>query len=537
MSLSRNFRYRHILIGLFLHLPLLQNVLSDTQWPPFQNSEGRAVNISKLISLVKSTLGVESLCETSNNQKSTRLSNVCVCQDNCAQPTNCCPDNPYSYVKQSCLNIALYLPEGSYQVTRRMVDECLYHEDHTLPICRTGVSRSIFDVPVSSKKTLLSYVNRMCALCLLEKDSDLEPWEPVVAKCVSSHSEITGSQTDTTILKRLLSEGECVLVYNDFIPNFYNCVPSILGVEGIVDSCNVTGMWERYDPDIDWACKHHTSQFEQFANIFCYICNPDLVSHTSEPMIDKCNITGYWKRNDITMEQGCLHYNSESRFHPFKNAFCYMCNIYDSFVTLTPSSHLLPPIQSNSINVYVVEQYDQETSEFIADIQFFEIKVDIPDSPHYPANKAVDELRYECTQGCLSNYKNGTRDYKMCIECQCKTMQFCENSLQGTDVFFCVPDTFKSNYHQQNFYSVFGVCLSPNVSNEIKQKCEEPDPDNIFENIPVYLTTYGIMFRNRYCSKCNGYDITRFLDIQISCGVYIDARLTQSFENLIQLSV
>ncbi|KAL3882699.1 hypothetical protein ACJMK2_029012 [Sinanodonta woodiana] len=418
-----------------------------------------------------------------------------------------------------------------------MVDECLYHENHALPICRTGVSRSIFDVPVSSKRTLLSYVNRLCAVCFLEKDNDLEPWEPLVAKCASAHSEITGSLTNSTVLKRLLLERECVLVYNDLIPNFYNCVPSTFRIAGIVDSSNVTGMWDRYDPDIDWACKHHTTQLEKFANVFCYICNPDLVSLTSGALIDTCNITGYWKTNDIKMEKGCLHYNSESRFHPFKNAFCYMCNIFDSFVTLYPSTHLLPPIQSDSINVYVGGKYDQETSEFITEIQLPAKSIVMSDYPHYPPKKAVDEFRYTCNQGCLGNYKNGTRDYEVCTECQCNTMKVCEKSPEGKEMFYCVPDTFKSNDHQANFYLVLGVCLSPNVSNEIKQKCEKPDPDNIIDNVPVILKNDVIMFRNRYCSKCNGYNDISFLDIQISCGVYIDARFTQSFENLIQLSV
>ncbi|KAL3882706.1 hypothetical protein ACJMK2_029019 [Sinanodonta woodiana] len=511
-------------------------VLSNNHWPPFQNHEGQTVNISKLISVAKSTLGVDSFCNASKERKYERLSYVCVCDNNCAHFQKCCPDNPYAYLKQSCLNIALYQSERSYKVARTMVDACPYHENHTLPICRTRVTRSIFDVPVLSNKTLLAYVHRLCALCSLEKDNDLQPWEPVLAKCVSSHSEMAGDQMNTTVLKRLLSEGECVLVYNDLIPNFYNCIPSILRVPGIVDSCNVTGMWERYDPDIDWACKHYTSQFEQFANVFCYICNPDIVSHNSGPLIDTCNISGYWAQNDITIEQGCLQDNSLPRFHPFKNAFCYICNMFDGSFRGVVSTHRLQPIQTNSINVYVVETYDQETSEFLTEIHLVEIKVVESEYSQYLPNKAVEEFKYECNQRCLSNYKNTSNDYYVCTECQCNTMKVCEKSHEGKEIFYCVPDTFKTNYRQHNFHLVLGVCLSPNVSNEIKQKCEEPDPDNILDNIPVILTN-DVMFKNRYCSKCNGYDDIRFLDVEISCGVYIDARLTQSFENLIQLSL
>ncbi|KAK3598841.1 hypothetical protein CHS0354_007447 [Potamilus streckersoni] len=420
-------------------------------------------------------------------------------------------------MKQSCLNIAIYLPVGSNQLARRMVDACPYHESHLLPICRARVSRSIFDVPVSSKRTRLSYVHRLCALCSMEKDNDLEPWEPVVAKCVSSPSEMTKSFMEMAVLKQLLSEGKCVLVHNESVAYDRNCIPSVANenVEGIIESCNVSGLWDRFDPDIDWACKHYTTQFKQFANVFCFICNPDLVSHTSELLIDTCNVTGYWKRNDTKIEQGCLHHNSESRFQPFKNVFCYMCNIWDNGVTMFQSIHELPPIQSDSI-----------------EIQFGELNF----GRVYPQNKAVDDFRQECVQGCLRNHKDGTYNYKVCTDCQCHAMKVCEKNHERKG-FFCLPDTFKSNYDQQNFYLVLGVCLLGNTSNELKQKCEDPDKDNIIDNLPASLLNDAILFRNYYCAKCNGYNAIIFLNIEIYCGIYIDARLTQSLEHLIQLSV
>ncbi|KAK3598839.1 hypothetical protein CHS0354_007445 [Potamilus streckersoni] len=353
MSVSMNFRCRHCLIGLLLCLSLLQTLWSDTQWPPFQNHEGKDVNISKLISVAKSIFGVESFCNASTVQDTASLSNLCTCSEDCIRTTTCCPDNPYSYMKQSCLNIAIYLPVGSNQLARKMVDACPYHETHILPICREGVSRSIFDVPVSSKRTRLSYVHRLCALCSMEKDNDLEPWEPVVAKCVSSPSEMTESFMDMAVLKQLLSEGKCVLVYNESVAYDRNCIPSVANenVEGIVDSCNVSGLWDRYDPDIDWACKHYATQFEQFANVFCFICNPDLVSHTSGPLIDTCNVTGYWKENDITIEQGCLHHNKidlvernvAGGYPPYKAVDEFM---HECVQVMTPSS--TPAYQSIS---------------------------------------------------------------------------------------------------------------------------------------------------------------------------------------------
>ncbi|KAK3598125.1 hypothetical protein CHS0354_038315, partial [Potamilus streckersoni] len=312
-----------------------------------------------------------------------------------------------------------------------MVDACPYHENHILPICRVWISRSIFDVPVSSKRTRLSYVHRLYALCSMEKDNDLEPWEPVVAKCVSSPSEMTESFMDMAVLKQLLSEGECVLVYNESEAYDRNCIPSVASekVEGIIDSCNVSSLWYRYDPDIDWACKHYTTEFKQFANVFCFICNPDLVSHSSGLLIDTCNVTGYWKENDITIEQKCIHHNSEFRFHPFKNVFCYMCNIWDNGFSMFQSIHKLPPIQSDSASVYVVEKYNQETFEFFTEIKLVEINF----GRVYPQNKAVDDFRQECVQGCLRNHKDGTYNYRVCTECQCPTVKVCEKNHEGKE--------------------------------------------------------------------------------------------------------
>ena len=57
--------------------------------------------------------------------------------------------------------------------------------------------------------------------------------------------------------------------------------------------CNVTGLWSEYDPDIEWACEHLNLAYKwRYKNVFCYICNPSLVSTSSELLYDRCNVTG-----------------------------------------------------------------------------------------------------------------------------------------------------------------------------------------------------------------------------------------------------
>ena len=60
-----------------------------------------------------------------------------------------------------------------------------------------------------------------------------------------------------------------------------------------LDHCNVTGLWSTYDPDIEWACEHLNLAYKwRYKNVFCYICNPSLVSTHSEIIYDRCNVTG-----------------------------------------------------------------------------------------------------------------------------------------------------------------------------------------------------------------------------------------------------
>ena len=59
--------------------------------------------------------------------------------------------------------------------------------------------------------------------------------------------------------------------------------------------CNISGLWSKYDPQIEWACENfNSSPYKGYNNICCYICNPGLASTQTRRVIDTGNVTGVW---------------------------------------------------------------------------------------------------------------------------------------------------------------------------------------------------------------------------------------------------
>jgi hypothetical protein len=93
----------------------------------------------------------------------------------------------------------------------------------------------------------------------------------------------------------------------------------------LIDTCNVTGTWKRYDKDINFACNTFENDLKFYKNIFCYLCNPpDVLDQTS--VIAECNITGKWNHYSKTMVDACYHGDTTVALYPFKNIYCYVCN-------------------------------------------------------------------------------------------------------------------------------------------------------------------------------------------------------------------
>jgi hypothetical protein len=45
---------------------------------------------------------------------------------------------------------------------------------------------------------------------------------------------------------------------------------------GDINECNISGTWQHYDQEIEFACHFYDSKYHFFKNVFCYMCNPPL---------------------------------------------------------------------------------------------------------------------------------------------------------------------------------------------------------------------------------------------------------------------
>ena len=94
--------------------------------------------------------------------------------------------------------------------------------------------------------------------------------------------------------------------------------------ETLIKECNVTGTWTEYDPDVDIACQTYDNKCNKlFKNVFCYVCNPP---QSTGRVLNSCNNTGLWERNNENIEKGCNLSRKTTLNFPFKNFYCYLCN-------------------------------------------------------------------------------------------------------------------------------------------------------------------------------------------------------------------
>ncbi|XP_071137010.1 uncharacterized protein [Mytilus edulis] len=122
-------------------------------------------------------------------------------------------------------------------------------------------------------------------------------------------------------------EKQCFIMYQiDTLP-VRNCSQN---EEIHFNKCNMTGMWDIFDPDIQYACEStYKLVYKVYKNIFCFICNPIRRIYTTD--VRTCNSTGSWKPFDQGLHDACQYYNNPDNSLSFLNVFCYLCNRDNTF--------------------------------------------------------------------------------------------------------------------------------------------------------------------------------------------------------------
>ena len=210
----------------------------------------------------------------------------CDCDAMCTLRGNCCPDvdhdtiNTFHDVNSECTaNFFSSIPEESVASstveTYYAVTSCPKHFQHvqTKRRCYIDVPKTFVELVLVSDDNGIVYKNEFCAKC--NGVHTFEVWTiEVHCKDDLRHDGHIPTPTFANLMQTgCMFWSKRPLHLNSAPPQCYNAD---------VTRCNVTGMWDVYDADIELACgmaigppyvKIKPIARELYANVFCYVCN------------------------------------------------------------------------------------------------------------------------------------------------------------------------------------------------------------------------------------------------------------------------
>jgi len=127
------------------------------------------------------------------------------------------------------------------------------------------------------------YRNKYCALCQGVAEDDLQFWS---AKLNCLDTVEFSMQSEDEILRQVFKSNTCDITFAVFgTVSLSTCTPTI-------NTCNVTGLWDKYDPVLEFKCHLYYSVYYRklgydFQNVFCLQCNGFNVTSTTCLEINK----------------------------------------------------------------------------------------------------------------------------------------------------------------------------------------------------------------------------------------------------------
>ena len=282
-----------------------------------------------------------------------------------------CSNQDMLCMRTCCVDFAFVYPASCYLFERAfgvfpissssilMVDGC---SGTTLPedlaiykhLCE---SRQLIDsifgsFPVMYTGNSATYLNTYCAICnerrtqFRVKDS-IHSMLFYYLRLRCPHYISFQYHTSLTSIIQVARKLKCDM---NFFPPIQNVDTCFFGYPDI-STCNVTGNWPIFDPDVKHGCEiteHHrlpqqvvilkNGSFISYKNVFCALCNP--VSSVISDVVSNCNTTGVWEHYDSRIERACAMLPRIHASYPYKNYFCMACNgrektlfpVYDPYI-------------------------------------------------------------------------------------------------------------------------------------------------------------------------------------------------------------
>ena len=391
---------------------------------------------------------------------------------------------------------------------------------------------------MTSLNTKLTYRNKFCAQC--HNDTDIQSWTPTI-DCHEAKVELNYLNSYNEIFTKV-KESYCSMTYTQF----YN-TPSITcdSPRSIIDACNITGTWQKYDEDIKIACSFNTERnASTHRNIFCKMCNPPAKTITDNELIDGRALNTILEGDPIS--DACFQYEETPLLHPYKNVFCFFLSIRNG--------NREPTFFDINENVTLINS----TIQYSLNFKMGAIVPLLMSDPNFDMRKNVSNFRDLLSIDNLTNEQMFPRmtssNKKVDIE-KLLHLHFLHYGLQERcnmmrNISEAADDAFVQNcgcsfdciYTQTccadfalskpiSLISVFGKsrylidrCYGNSYGN-ISRLCEDDgNENNVLSLMPI--TIYNEHYKNIYCLACNNIEFTYNDTLQLLSSIDSDNSYT-----------
>ena len=126
---------------------------------------------------------------------------------------------------------------------------------------------------------------------------------------------------------------------------------------------------------------------------------------------------------------------------------------------------------------------------------------------------------------CLNSWTCADEDPEVMDLCYCDNLchkfgDCCmdiETFFSQNEPLLNVDCEFHPNINERSFVYIISRCPHQSSSNIVRQRCETPDEEDIFERTPVSGETSGILYRNLFCAMCNHENYILW-QAELDCG-------------------
>ena len=564
-----------------LTLPRVKSDINDI-WKSFE-TKGVKINRTNLFSQyekfcpVLNGMNVWQENKDARVQKGDCLNKACVNALYCQLMDKCCHRSPYGYLTISLYDPLVY-PEHNSSERYLLVEQCPYDMmDEIKQKCEHTETKPVFSI-----KTKILYKNLFCARCHGEN------------KTMNMKLELICPDVYRTKTKKFLKD--CFIRYTSQNEISYIRLRTSPKVKetSLISRCNETGLWKTFDRDVDWACRHFERSYKQFKNLYCYMCNPTVVSTKpvdDNELINTCqdesqesseyNQTKYISETNATIAEMCKYSDIVPRFSPYRNAYCLSCNAkYDDYL-IDPNIGKLHIISLKNKSPLLKMTLFSENGSFTADTfrkkleKLLKLFVNNTQEVRIPTEKESGEsdrkkrvnirnknTLIEVWSKLCPLDKVCTEDYQKVkyeeIKKLCRPLCSCNQSCMLSRELKCCFDQYLThNVHtclQESYFPVImnaeiessedlishrivDACIHGNEDTDLTQKCHNGEISDYLMNIPVTLNDKTILpFKNIFCLFCNiDFPVEEvIIYLRVQCRNYIEIEIFQTIRHVIQ---